>query len=105
MERVLYIPRCVVAIIKRGQGSTEPEKKKLSTFDFNYGTGEEWHYHLRKSLEELGQMLRTLPNLPLSINAVSGISPVCRFTEVGKLKSSVYFSHHPCFVHFANLPE
>ncbi|PVD20236.1 hypothetical protein C0Q70_20732 [Pomacea canaliculata] len=82
VERVLYIPRCVVAIIKRGQGSTEPEKKKLSTFDFNYGTGEEWHYHLRKSLEELGQMLRTLPNLPLSINAVSGISPVCRFTEV-----------------------
>lgn len=48
-----------------------------------YGTGEERIYHIRQALEELGRTLKKLPSLALRINAVTGIDPTVRFSEVG----------------------
>ena len=55
------------------------EKKNTSDL---YGTGEEQMEQVIKSLDKLSNVLRTLPDLPLHINSVQGISPVFRYSEV-----------------------
>ena len=70
-ESVLHVPRRIITETGRGGSGAV------------YGTGEERIYHIRQVLEELGRTLKKLPSLALRINAVTGIDPAVRFSEVG----------------------
>lgn len=89
IENVLHVPRRIIMETlgseNEGGGSTQKKGGDASDVhgtDSGYGTGEERHYTVRQVLEDLGRLLRTLPELPLAINAVTGTDPVFRFTEV-----------------------
>ena len=72
VENILRVPRRII---------TETSERTSSGAD--YGTGEERIYQIRQVLEELGRTLKKLPNLALRLNAVTGIDPTFRFSEVG----------------------
>lgn len=61
----------------------EDESNKLSV---SSNTAEEDAIAVLKSFNELCRVLRSLKSLPLSINAIQGISPVFRHTEVSKFR-------------------
>jgi U3 small nucleolar RNA-associated protein 22 len=48
----------------------------------NYGTGEERLEDINLKLDEFSKILKSLKDLPLSINKVYGISPAFRLTDV-----------------------
>lgn len=49
---------------------------------FDYGTGEGASLRCIDSFNEIGEAIRKLENLPLTVNSVQGISPVLRYTDV-----------------------
>ncbi|XP_076443983.1 nucleolar protein 6-like [Babylonia areolata] len=77
LDSVLHVPRRIITQTDKDS----KRDKKASRSGAVYGTGEERIYHIRQVLEDLGKTLRRL-DLPLMINAVSGIDPVFRFSEV-----------------------
>ena len=80
MESVLHVPRrLIVETLSEGKGK---EKTDVSS-GAAYGTGEERIFEIREVLEELGKTLRRMSSQALRINAVIGIDPVFRFSEVG----------------------
>lgn len=81
VETVLHVPRLIIKETSKGT-----DRKKDGKFGASYGTGEERIYQIRQALEELGKVLRKLPDLALRINAVTGIHPAFRFTEVRVLR-------------------
>lgn len=49
------------------------------------GTGEELHLEIIRAFDELCKNLRSLSDLPLTVNTIQGTSPVFRYSEVRKL--------------------
>ena len=62
------------------------EDKKSVKSAISSNTAEEDTMSVIKSFNELCRVLRSLKSLPLSINAIQGINPVFRHTEVSKLR-------------------
>ena len=58
------------------------------------GCGEEECLHVLKTFDELCKQIRSLKDLPLKINAIDGIDPVFRLTEV----NYVYLFIQPYFL-------
>ena len=86
LENVLHVPQQILLataeVDRTEQNSTSKMGSKGKDIVASYGSGEERIYQIRQTLEELGKTLRKLPNLSLRINAVTGIDPAFRFSEV-----------------------
>ncbi|KAK7480029.1 hypothetical protein BaRGS_00028762 [Batillaria attramentaria] len=89
IENVLHVPRRIITETTGESSKTKGAVDAPHGTSMGYGTGEERHYHVRQVLEDLGRSVRTLPNLPLTINTVTGTDPVFRFTEVFPPHSAV----------------
>lgn len=61
---------------------------------FDYGTGEGASLCCIDSFNEIGNAIRQLKNLPLTVNSVQGISPVLRYTDVIPPLSRTYMHNN-----------